>query len=662
MPSAEDCSRLRHVFAAYDKRFAHFATQALGYNLGPISCGWYNKRNQREHFEFFGSSVFGHVLVWQKFYTTARAVALGYNVLCIDSDVLPLGDFYGYVKQPPASAYTMIAQAEVPAMLNSGFMYYQNASATGPTLWALYHFLERAVRWSEDTEALRAISASFTDHAGNFIDYQDQNLYTDVLWSAMTGHPQFQVLFQARLGEKNDAWPSLGFRHAGDYREEVWKAANRAWRTPSTLVGFPLVLKVWGDQVPGPGEPPRTDASVTNVTLWTAQLRIPHVSNPFAGALKKPVFGPPGANTQALRKAFTDLGVMPLNPENPAHAAAAAAAPPELLTLTGTDVADGKVLGAWIQHNWYGWGRHGWWHRHLKPPFEQAMGHVHAGLPASDTINVKKNMLITSGNWNWHLHAVLRHSFARVYAATAHHPEQAVHALARIVTYAPGVIHHGLTKEQFVRAAQQLARAAIALSSSVAWPTPHCSSDWVLTDEGRKLPKPINHTIPWVHLNTHFQVMPFGVSPDRLKCEWPAFMIDACLENEGPGSMRGLMGVELEHLLSTRGVSVDAAPDPKHVLRLQASPDPPPAAPSASFAPVSASALLQLNAAALLALPQWGSPVFLDRLVELTELPADKEAEYEAFRKKCRALHYFDLQKEHRTEWRRRRRRRRHTE
>jgi hypothetical protein len=36
---------------------------------------------------------------WMKWFTAARAVALGYNVMAVDADVIALDDFYFRVKQ-----------------------------------------------------------------------------------------------------------------------------------------------------------------------------------------------------------------------------------------------------------------------------------------------------------------------------------------------------------------------------------------------------------------------------------------------------------------------------------------------------------------------------------------------------------------------------------
>lgn len=45
-------------------------------------------------------------------------MALGYNVLAVDSDVVVLDDWYWRAKQPPLSNYQLLSQAECPVCIN----------------------------------------------------------------------------------------------------------------------------------------------------------------------------------------------------------------------------------------------------------------------------------------------------------------------------------------------------------------------------------------------------------------------------------------------------------------------------------------------------------------------------------------------------------------
>lgn len=77
----------------------------------------------------------------------ARAVALGYNVMVVDSDTVVMADFYSRVKAWPYSAYSMISQSEASAdAVNGGFTYVHNASRTGPTAYLLFSVVYRTAR------------------------------------------------------------------------------------------------------------------------------------------------------------------------------------------------------------------------------------------------------------------------------------------------------------------------------------------------------------------------------------------------------------------------------------------------------------------------------------------------------------------------------------
>ncbi|KAG2481949.1 hypothetical protein HYH03_019093 [Edaphochlamys debaryana] len=549
----EDCNRLHRLFKAYYHERDHRGNHS-------ISCGWYGRLSPDKHFEYFRKP--NQILsVWHKLLTCVRAVTLGYNVLCVDSDVLPLGDFYGLIKQPPASGYTMIAQCESAYMLNAGVMYFQCGGARTPALWQR----SLAPSWV----GLGGPRRCEADDQGVALPMMDQVAYTDVLWDAIAGHPMHAHLLQSFL--RDTEWAKFGFRDREDFTARVAALMAPGQSYVTEAVGSPLADAIWGDLPPthrgGPAA--RNPDGSLNVTLAVATLRIPHVSAPGPGGVRLPLLGPPQNWTLALRKAFTDLGVpLPLDPYNPDHAQLAAAVPHERIAFVGTpthEVPDSRFLGAWIAHNWPTWGRHGWWHRNLSPRATQGLGHLHSPLPPALHPSKRKK----------HLETLLHRSRARVYQATANRQLEAVTALSRLVTYAPGVTHKNLSKAELSRASKQLLRAALALSSSVAWPTPPCSSEWLWLNA-------------WRAPSTTSSVN--GLA---------GFRVADCLQNDGPGgSPRALLGVELDHLLTTRGETADAPPDPARVLRLQSTPEPPPAAPSHALTPVSASDLVALNAPA----------------------------------------------------------------
>lgn len=67
------------------------------------------------------SSRHGFLNTDKHMYTLCVQVMLGYNVMTVDTDTVPLADFYSRVKAYPASQYTMMSQAEDIYTVNGGF-------------------------------------------------------------------------------------------------------------------------------------------------------------------------------------------------------------------------------------------------------------------------------------------------------------------------------------------------------------------------------------------------------------------------------------------------------------------------------------------------------------------------------------------------------------
>ncbi|KAG2500462.1 hypothetical protein HYH03_002029 [Edaphochlamys debaryana] len=601
---------------------------------GNVSCGWYRTADEEGNrfpsgFEYFRHEV-GTTAWWRKWFTVARAVSLGYNVMSVDADTLPLGDWYGMVKAPPASDYNMISQAESTEALNGGFTYIQNAAPDGPVAYLLYEGMHRVVRWAENASALVALSPNLIDEYGG-VDQEDQTMLSDVLFSCLAGRPVYYFLLRT-MGDDAAGWAKLGGREA--WMEEVQGEALYKMDVTDAWVNPPLADLVWGDPYPPTQPPPREPGSGRlALQLRTGELRMPHAGGRWPKVYGGYLFAPAGPYTHAYRQAFRDLGVpLPPDPEDAEDEERARATKPERVLLTsvliGGPLPDGRYsqLGSWLEHGWFLYGRLGHWHLHLNPPYTGGMGHVHAGLPPGLRLDQGKALaLMHSGHHNWRLSARLSRSPARAFLATGGlNASDAAAALTRVVAYA---------KPAFVRAAQELARVAAALGAAVAWPAADCSSDWVLNPEYRNLSKPFRHSIPWVHINTHYTVSPFGKSLDHLKCEWTGFAQRGCLASSR-GEIRpyGILAVELDHLVERhrRWAAGAQGPGPaglrhEYTLRLQASAPgaaaPPPR--STDFQPVSYDDLVSLNAdviklTAEVRMPyQWGAVLWLDRLVEV---------------------------------------------
>ncbi|KAG2433908.1 hypothetical protein HXX76_008260 [Chlamydomonas incerta] len=693
MNEVRDCQRLARVMLS-----AH-------HEQGPISCGAYTTKDANGQEYSTGWTLMarhmGFTAWWKKWFTVARAVALGYNVLAVDSDVVVLDDWYWRAKQPPLSSYQLLSQAECPICINGGFSYIQNANPAGPVAWMFYEAVHRAVRWTEDWSAVAAISAVSAPDHNRVAMVDDQTMLTDVLYNCIVGRPQFMAMWYY-VKDDAAALAKLQVNSESDYRERNTPSGNftdRVFPVSSGLAG--LVRESFWDVSGANG-----GVNLATVRLRSATLRMPHSggvwplphgSYPFNRQL--------GPRTQAFRQAFKDLGVpLPPDPEDPTTEAAARATAPENFTLLNLDAGEGWRLGGWAESTWGTQGRVGYWHSHLQPPPARAMGHIHAGLWPGEAVQ-KQVVFQATGHFDWRVAARLGGSPSRAYFAAwpgteafANGQHDRTVELRRVVAYGPGVITAGLSKAQFLAAARGLAQVAVALGAVAAWPAVPCDAEWALSAAGRNMSRPIRHSIPWLHLNTQFVVMPFGDSLDTLQCEWLGFATAECLmdsRRDGKEGGRGMTAMEFEHLARRReleqagyvpqstpynrinelvnmGAPLRHAPSPDNTLRLGSARTAsiPPASNASSAAAtftttttstssstggqaapqllaVSLSELRQLNVEMLLMNQQPHEPVpvfWLDRLVaEVTGMEGRAATAFETWQQRCRALRYNEL-------------------
>lgn len=73
-------------------------------------------------------------------------------------------DWYLHVKQPPFKDVNAMAWGEGNG-LNIGFMYFQDASPSGPTAWAMSDSVVRNVRWLTSPTAKIKMNFSGTHEA-----------------------------------------------------------------------------------------------------------------------------------------------------------------------------------------------------------------------------------------------------------------------------------------------------------------------------------------------------------------------------------------------------------------------------------------------------------------------------------------------------------------
>ncbi|KXZ51702.1 hypothetical protein GPECTOR_11g151 [Gonium pectorale] len=590
---------------------------------------------------------------WRKWFTAGRAIALGYNVMAVDTDVVVLDDWYWRAKQPPLSRYNMLSQSESGFAVNGGFSYIQNASPTGPVAWVFYEAMHRAVRWAEDDSKLMEISDSYRKTRSLEVD--DQMLIRDCVYSAASGRPVFSVLLQT-FSRDDEAFHAMNTtRHK--FEEAIREPLLSRWRFNQTFpVPDQLAANVCEHFREAACPVNSTDGSVT---ISSATLLMPHSRGEWL-----PVWGgypfnsTPGDCTKAYRDAYKELGVpLPPDPEDPSTEAAARATKSELIGLLQVQSFDNGCAGCWAEAGWWDTGRHGWWHRHLLGATQRkvAMGHIWAGLFPGDF--QKEMVLMLSGHYNWQVAARVARSKKRAFFANQAFPPSPLPPEAPVVrtvlAFAPGVIHAGMSKQEFVLAAQGLAQVAVAIGAIAAWPAVPCDSDWALTAEARgRVFKPITHSIPWTYLETFFQVQPFGDSLAELQCEWPGFSRAGCIveDKNSRGVSRGMLAVEFHHLRNSTG----AEPRPEAMLKLSmnaTAPRPPPSNTVRQRVPYDV--LLKANLGDMLArLRHESMPVFwLDRLVEVPDLVGDAAHTYAAWRKRCPALRYLEIPERDRDRW-----------
>ncbi|KAG2424443.1 hypothetical protein HXX76_014496 [Chlamydomonas incerta] len=573
LPELAECHRLAHIFAPW----AH--------EHGPLQCGTYATRDPATGrpypvgFPFLARGI-GMTVWWRKWYTAARAVALGYNVLALDSDNLVLGDLYWRVKAPesPLSEINLFTQAECGDCVNSGFVYIQNAAPNGPIAWMLYDMVQKVVRWAEDPSGIFDLSPKAK--AANWIWSDDQESMSDVLYSAITGKPRFFILaHNLNMHKDPEAFAKLGVANGDELMKNV-KPPKDKWNFKKyDLAGKPLAAVVC-DDLPDLERCHREVA--TSTRLMTAELHMPHSGGQWPGSLGGYPFNKTlGPITLAYRQSFKDLGVpLPPDPEDPATEAAARATPKEMYGLVHVrpSVEGGEYPAGWLESTWYRTGRHGLWHTHLLQHEFQSFAHIHASLFPGDF--QKQLVMQAAGIYDWRVGARLAGGAAKPYYAYDPSENLAQPEMRRVVAYLDGVVGPWLTKKEVVQAASGLAQIAVALGAAVAWPAVDCSSDWVQlrpgmtgysalmrtsssggantsstntsATPGAAAAPVMRHSIPWTYLDTSFQTVPFGQSLEALKCMWPGFTWRDCLTSRRPHRPpvgRGLTPVEFEHLV-----------------------------------------------------------------------------------------------------------------
>ncbi|KAG2424853.1 hypothetical protein HYH02_015116 [Chlamydomonas schloesseri] len=355
-----------------------------------LGCGWFEDVRRVAFILNQTSGCKGMLDKWLIHYTAARAIRLGYNVLAVDADTLPLGDFYGLMRQPPYAGVQLWSQREGNFNVNGGFYYVQNASVSGPVAFLLYDNLLKNARWYADARPLRAaVGLSPNDTSTGIADgflCNDQFSLSDSVHGAVTGTPQvLECLFHhTRDPSARGAWEAP---HLQLYRGTGPRGAQQLGPYEQLTFPVPHALRL------GSG-----GAATAHVT--TAALHMPHGRGQWPAERGGLPFapGPLPDMAAALRQLFregagvaagggggsnaeVEMAVLPdfPDPYNPADQAAAAAVPPERFAY----------LPPWVANTWgYAPGANagveGHYNSHLTAALPALVSHLHAGLTPGD--------------------------------------------------------------------------------------------------------------------------------------------------------------------------------------------------------------------------------------------------------------------------------------
>ncbi|KAG2484748.1 hypothetical protein HYH03_016495 [Edaphochlamys debaryana] len=538
--------------------------------------------------------------------------------MAVDADSTPLHDFYLRANNPPLSGVNMMSQARAASSwaesrfaVNGGFTYVQNAAPNGPVAWIFFDMLHRAVRWSEDCSALRKLAVDLCES----------------MLSTLAGRPVFGMAYRF-LDTAHPMWTALhpdGVAGVDNFLVNISanKMTYKVFRVP------PPLSRIACDRWPCTYSTLNPADNSTEAWFTVGQLLMPHTGGEWLKELAGNPFAPLRQRAIAYRAAYEALrkhGAPRLpDSEDPADLELARSTPSEVFVLLSSIEGPSqplhpeagpwtrKLQGGWVEAAHWTTGRWGHFHTHMRPRYQPAIGHMHVGVMY--TYDNKGIMAKTTDHYDWDLAVRFAGNREHVFYASGWGPDQRAldpeqlksdwqdpPALGRVVAYAPGVIHAGLSKDEFLRAAEELARVSLALGAVAAWPAAPCDADW---------------------------------------CEWMGFVDRACLASPPrPGDTgRGLLALELRQLLKW------LPPRQKtHTLTLAgdgpAAVTPPPPGASSAFLPVSSADLLQLNAERLLQLRPHPELLWLDRLVAVEGLGGAAAERLGRWTQGCRALRY----------------------
>ena len=168
-------------------------------------CAW---STQDQYFVKSRYGAFGDPEDAKKYslwFTAARALRLGYNVLAIDVDVTIHQDVYRIFKSPPFDTMNMIYQHEDLPRINVGVLYFQNVSAVGPVAYIVAGEMIQTFRYMDDVTWVTDVvakegflpEAPSVDEQLYFISWE-QLLMSSLFGSVMRGVPYVDDVLLAK--------------------------------------------------------------------------------------------------------------------------------------------------------------------------------------------------------------------------------------------------------------------------------------------------------------------------------------------------------------------------------------------------------------------------------------------------------------------------------
>ncbi len=198
-------------------------TAATAADLG---CVWYSQA--------FNEQFNGHrKLMMKRIMLLTRAVRQGYNLLSLDSDVILFREPYVFLKMPPYTEAHMVVGKSIRggSMVNTGVMYFQNVSRTGPVSWLLTETVERNLRWLEPQPSQAGVGGVplLTPHEAERRGCWDQLLFGDAVLTSITG--KLSLFYCVRPPERlGDNAVAFAAKMAGRKSEEdvnSWAVRHR---------------------------------------------------------------------------------------------------------------------------------------------------------------------------------------------------------------------------------------------------------------------------------------------------------------------------------------------------------------------------------------------------------------------------------------------------